>query len=311
MSYSQPTKVGDDQLPSFNAIRSFAVAAKHLSFTEAAKELHVTHGAVSRIVRDLEIELGIPLLRRVGRSLELTPAGAAYYPQIAEAIDRITTATRTIRGLNDGNVLLIGALPTLTMRWLLPRLPRFRQNNPELLIDVITKNGPIDFSTERIDIGILFGSGTWPGSEATFMMPEEVGIFCSPSYIKQNAPLRSPADLPKHTILQNSTRLRGWPHFFTTFGVPPVDLNKAPSFEHFFMIAEAAAASMGVALLPVFLAREEVRAGRLIQPIPHTARPEEAYYIVHSPGVASMRKIRLFKKWIIEEAREMPNPPTG
>lgn len=292
----------EDRLPSLNAIHTFTVAARHLSFTKAAQELHVTHGAVSRMVRALEADVGFKLFRRVGRSVELTPAGAAYYPQIADAFGQIATATRSVRALNGGNMLSIAALPSLAMRCLAPTLHRFQREHPDILVDVIAKDGPIDFSLERIDVGICYGNGRWNGAQATLLMREEIGVFCSPGFLRHGVRLRAPMDLPKHRLLVHSTRPDAWSTYLAAFGVSMGEPTQA-RFEHFFMIVEAAAAGMGVALLPTFLARPEVTSGRLIQAFPQMIHPQEAYYVLHAPESATVRKIRLFKAWLLEEAR--------
>jgi LysR family glycine cleavage system transcriptional activator len=132
-------------------------------------------------------------------------------------------------------------------------------------------------------------------------MKEEMGVFCAPALPRQ-APLASPADLRSHKLLLHTTRPEAWPDYFGAHGMAPPDTGQSPGFEHFFMIAEAAALGMGVALLPLFLVREEVSAGRLVQPFPQTLRPAKAYYLLHAPGRGRSRKIGLFKDWLIAEA---------
>lgn len=288
--------------PSLHAVRSFVVAARYLSFTAAAKELHVTQGAVSRMVRALEAELGVCLLHRVGRSLKLTAPGASYYAQVAEALDRIDGATRSVCGIHDGNALSINAPASFAMRWLVPRLHAFRQAYPDLLVDVTTKDGAIDFPASRTDVAIIYGLGKWDGVEAALLMREEMGVFCAPAF-RAHATLRTPRDLPKQCLLQNSTRPQAWEQYASAFGFTLGKAVRTAVFEHFFMVVEAAAAGMGVALLPLYLVREEMLSGRLVQLFPHTLRPPEAYYVAHATHAGSARKIRLFKQWLAEEHR--------
>src|ERR1700730_2696311 len=134
----QLSTVTGRRLPSLNAVRSFEAAARHLSFTLAARELSVTQGAVSRMVQALEAELGLALFRRIGRTLELTPAGAAYQPHISQALESIASGTRSGRGLSRGVVLRVGGLPTFAMRWCVARLHKLQQRHPDILIDIIT-----------------------------------------------------------------------------------------------------------------------------------------------------------------------------
>lgn len=298
------SETGERRLPSLNAVRSFDAAARNLSFTLAARELCVTQGAVSRMVQALENDLGVALFRRIGRNLELTPAGAAYHPHILEALDRIAAATRSIRRMEGGGVLSFSVLPTFAMRWLVPRLHRFQQLNPDILVDITTSERLVNFSAESIDIGIRYGLGHWPNTEATLFMHEDIAVFCSPKLLKTGRLLRGPADLAGHRLLQHTTRPDAWQQYFRANGMPSPDISQSPGFEHFFMLIEAAAAGMGVVLLPLFLARDELASGRLVMPFDRTLRNERAYYIAHAPGAGRTRKIRLIKEWLLAEVGE-------
>jgi LysR family glycine cleavage system transcriptional activator len=296
----------DRRLPSLSGVRSFEAAARHLSFTLAARELYVTQGAVSRGVQALEAELGVALFRRTGRQVALTAAGAAYHAQVAEALGLIAAATRSVRRMDGGGVLSISVLPTFAMRWLVPRLPRFQLQHPDILVDIATHERLVDFSTEPIDFGIRYGLGRWPNTEATLLMPEDVAVFCSPTLLEHGPRLRAPADLVAHRLLQHTTRVSAWQHYFAACALPPPDTGASPGFEHFFMIIEAAAAGMGVALLPLFLAEGEVASGRLVQPYSQTQRNEKAYYVAHEPGAGRIRKVRVAKEWLLAEAQVTP-----
>ena len=194
------------------------------------------------MVRALEVDLGISLFRRVGRSVELTSVGAAYYPQVVEALDLIAAATRSVRGMNGGNVLSIAVLPTLAMRHLVPSLRGFQQQHPDLLVDLISKDGPIDFTREHVDVAICYGSGRWSGVEATLLLNEVLGVFCSPAFAKHGASLREPADLPQHHLLIHSTRPDAWAEYLAAFDITIREPERAAGFEHFFMVIEAAVA---------------------------------------------------------------------
>lgn len=303
-----PDLPGDRRLPSLNAVRSFDAAARHLSFTLAARELCVTQGAVSRMVQALEAELGTALFLRLGRNLALTPAGVAYHPPIQEALSRIAAATRSVRHMDGGGMLSITVLPTFAMRWLVPRLARFQQRHPDILVDVTTNERMVNFSTEAVDLGVRYGLGQWPNTEATLFMREEVAVYCAPALLDRAPPLRRPADLAAHRLLQHSTRPGAWANYCAACEVAPPDLGQSPAFEHFFMLIEATAAGMGVALLPQFLAADAVTAGRLVRPFDRPVRNEQAYYIVHAAGAGQSRKIRLAKAWLLEEAALMDAP---
>ncbi|WP_051247666.1 transcriptional regulator GcvA [Inquilinus limosus] len=293
-----------DRLPSLSGIRSFAAAGRHLNLTAAAEELGVTQGAVSRAVQALEAELGMPLFRRAGRGIELTPAGAAYHARVTDALAQIAAATRALRRPEREGILSLSVLPTFALRWLVPRLPRFHVRHPDIQVDLSASEETVDFGADPIDLALRNGTGSWPGAEATLLMNETVGVFCAPELLRRRGAIAGPADLRDHRLLVHTTRPAAWAEYFASLGLAPPDVSGSPGFEHFFMLAEAAAAGMGLALLPLFLTRGDVAAGRLVQPLDHTMRPATAYYLLHAPGQGSIRKIRLFRDWLIAEVAE-------
>lgn len=295
------------RLPSLHAVRCFVAAGKHLSFTAAARELNVTQGAVSRLVQSLEAELGVTLFERNGRTIALTPAGAAYHLQVGEALDRIAEASRFVRRSEERGVLAVSMLPTLAMRWLVPRLPLFQQDHPEILVDLTAGDGPINLAATRVDLAVRYGTPPWPGAQAVRLMGEEIGVVASPTLLGR-LPIATPSDLLRHRLLHHKTRPTGWQRFFAHLGMAAPEPEPAPSFEHFFMLAEAAVAGMGVALMPLFLVRAELDSGRLIQVLPQTLKPgNEAYHLLFRPNADRSRKLDLFKTWLLKQADETGN----
>lgn len=290
-------------LPSLNALRSFEAAARHASFTRAAEELCVTQGAVSRMVQSLEEELGLVLFHRLGRKLQLTPAGELYQAHICEALDRIGAATRLVKRMEGGSTLTVSALPTLTMRWLVPRLQEFQQRHPEILVDIVTHDGPVDVTTSTVDVVIAYGSGDWQEGEAELLMHEDMAVFCSSAILDRGAPLRSRADFLQYRLLKHTTRPDAWHRYLGTREVLQPVLDQSPGFEHFFMLIEAAAAGMGLALLPVFLVQEELKTGRLVQ-VGDAHRSPSAYYVIHARSAAKLGKVRLFKQWLLNQVED-------
>jgi len=295
--------MNEDRLPSLNAVRSFAAAGRFLSFTAAARALNVTQGAISRMVQALETELGVQLFERHGRTITLTAAGVAYHREISDALARIAAASRSVRGFERAGILSLSVVPTLAMRWLVPRLQAFQRAYPDIQVDLIAGDGPIDFAADRVDMAVRHGAPPWPGATAARMMAEKVGVVCAP-HLPGAGGFTGPADLVGRPLLRHTTRPDGWLHYFEHFGQRAPDLSQAPGFEHLFMVAEAAASGMGLALMPLFLVRTELTTGRLIQPIAETLQPETAYYILHRPGAERTHKVRLFKAWLLRQAAE-------
>lgn len=290
-------------LPSLNSLRAFAVAGRHLSFTRAAEELHVTQGAVSRLVKQLEDDLGTALFIRGPRGLELTPAGAAYLPALTDAFLRIETATRLVsRPTRTPNHLAITMLPTFAMRWFMPRLADFHCLHPEISVDVTSADRPVDFTAEPVDVGIQYGAGKagadWPDLTAEFLMGETVILVASPALLKQK-PLKRPEDIRRHVLLTHSTRPDAWAEWFAAAGLKPPGRIRGPAFEHFFMSITAAVNGLGLALVPDFFVPAELQDGRLVEPLPrHRVRREGGYYLLHLPGREREPAIRAFRDWL-------------
>ncbi len=287
-------------LPSLNALRAFVAAGRHLSFTRAAEELYVTQGAVSRLVKQLEEDLGVGLFSRGPRGLELTEAGAAYLPPLTEAFERMQAATRLIarNGKRPANRLAITMLPTFAMRWFMPRLADFHQLHPEIAVDVTSADRPVDFASEPVDVGIQYGSGQWPAElQAEFLFAETVILVASPALLKRK-PLQKAEDVKRHTLLTHSTRPEAWAEWFAAAGLRG-STPRGPAFEHFFMSIEAAVNGLGLALVPDFFVTQELRDGRLIDPLPQlrVQRPG-GYYLLCLKGRDREPAIRAFRNWL-------------
>jgi LysR family glycine cleavage system transcriptional activator len=298
LSHTEPARIPGG-LPSLNALRAFVAAGRHLSFTRAADELHVTQGAVSRLVKQLEADLGVSLFHRGPRGLELTEAGAAYLPPLTEAFERMQAATKLItRSTRPANRLAITMLPTFAMRWFMPRLADFHQLNPEIAVDVTSADRPVDFASEPVDVGIQYGSGQWPAELHTeFLFPETVTLVASPALLKSK-PLQKAEDVKRHVLLMHSTRPEAWAEWFASAGLKG-NASRGPAFEHFFMSIEAAVNGLGLALVPEFFVVQELRDGRLVEPLPNfrLQRPG-GYYLLCLKGREREPAIRGFRNWL-------------
>lgn len=297
----------EDRLPSLNALRAFAVTGRHLSFTRAAAELHVTQGAVSRLVKQLEADLGCALFRRGPRGLELTADGAAYLPALSDAFERLAAATRLVtRGRRHANHLAITMMPTLAMRWFMPRLADFHKRHPDIAVDVTSADRPIDFAREPVDVGIQYGSGDWPADlTAEFLMPECVILVGSPALLKAR-PVKKPEDVKRHSLLTHSTRPDAWAEWFAVAGLKSGAV-RGPAFEHFFMSIEAAVNGLGLALVPDFFVAHELQDGRLAEPLPrYRVARRGGYYLLHLPGRDREPAIRAFRGWLHDITGVLP-----
>ena len=289
-----------DDIPPLNGLRSFIAAAKHESFTQAAKEMHVTPGAVNRLVRQLEDALDTQLFERSGRAIKLTSNGIMYYRRIQEAFQLISSATLSLHSRNERSLLRINAPSTFALRWLMPKLPSLQEAHPTLLVDISTKDGKVAYERERIDLAIVYADIEINNPKRTFLMAEEIGVVCSPAILLKKA-IRKPFDLIHHRLIHNSTRPETWREYFSAYSVPLDCLQQASTvFEHFFMVIEAAVGAMGVAILPLYLVQSELACGKLMQPLKQTLKPQKAYFIEY-PSSAETKKMRDFKEWLLQQ----------
>ena len=190
------------RLPPLNALPSFEAAARHLSFSRAADELGVTHGAVSRAVRNLEDHLGLQLMVRATRSVRLTPTGAAFAAEVADVLENLAAATSAATGQSSG-IVNVSTINSFAARWLMPRLSRFRRLHGDIDVRVATSERLADFVSDGIDLAIRCGGGRYPGLTSELLMKEDHFPVCSPKLLKGRPPLRTPADLVHHTLLHD------------------------------------------------------------------------------------------------------------
>ncbi len=289
-------------LPSLTALQCFDAAVRHLSFTRAARELNVTQSAVSRQIRQLEEFVRRPLFRRVKQRLILTEAGAAYSVSVRELLDRAEAATLQLMAYGgEGGMLTVALLPTFGSRWLVPRLGDFTARYPDIQLNLVAEVKPFDFAGSDIDAAIHFGAEDWPGAVCHRLMGEVVVPVAAPALLARLRRPARPADVSRFTLLQHATRPDAWREWLRACGVEGIDGRVGPRFEQILMIIQAAIAGLGVAVLPRFLIRDELASGRLAVVVDRPVRSEHAYYLVHPVGKADLRRVAVFRNWLLEQ----------
>jgi DNA-binding transcriptional LysR family regulator len=289
-------------LPSLNAIRTFEAVARYNSFTRAAEELNVTQSAASRLVRSLEEYLQVPLFTRQSRRIELTDQGRFYNELVRDSLDLIEAGTVELISSKEGKgTLSIGMLPTFGTRWLVPRLPSFQEAHPEISLNIISSDGQLDFTKERIDVAIRFGHGEWSDAIVDPLMSEEIMVVCSPRLMEGKYPITSYDSLRHHRLIRHSTRPNSWEHWFRSVGAHREDQQWGPTLEHFFMVIQAAIAGLGVALLPSFLVEDDIRSGNLVTPFTDRISGPGAYYLVTSAAKSELPRVKIFRQWLLAQ----------
>ncbi|MDW6021195.1 LysR family transcriptional regulator [Mesorhizobium sp. BAC0120] len=279
------------QLP-LNALRAFEAAARHLSFTRAAIELCVSQAAVSHQVSGLEERLGIVLFRRLPRGLALTDEGAALVPVLSEAFDRIGAMLDRFVDGRYHEVLTVGVVGTFATGWLLPRIAEFTAANPTVDLRILTNNNRVDLAGEGLDLAIRFGDGAWHGVEAIPLIDVPMTPLCAPALARR---LARPGDLAGETLLR-SYRQDEWPRWFEAAGADCPKI-RGPVFDSSAVMASAAAAGAGVALLPAMMFENELAAERLMRPF---AAEIDAgrYWLVRLRSRAESPAMRGFRLWL-------------
>jgi LysR family transcriptional regulator, glycine cleavage system transcriptional activator len=288
-------------LPPLNALRVFETAGRLGSFKDAAAELHVTHGAVSQQVRLLEEWFGAPLFERHNRRVVLTAAASAYLTEIGPMFEQLSQATARF-GLPAAvpRKLTINAIATFTLRWLVPRLARFRAEHPDVEVSVETSNEPLESLKEPFDIVIRGGPDTFYGYVMRPFLEEERIPVCSPALLARE-PLNAPEDLARHTLLHASSLPRLWLEWLTKANMPTLQPAAVMTFDHFYLTLQAAADGLGVAMGPTSLVADDLAAGRLTAPFNTPRLPSRTYctYIPEEKDDDDL--VLLFRAWLERE----------
>jgi LysR family glycine cleavage system transcriptional activator len=289
------------RLPPLNTLPSFEAAARHLSFSRAADELHVTHGAVSRAVRNLEDHLGVQLMIRASRSVRLTPIGASFAAEIREVLEHLAAATSAATGQSSG-IVSVSTIDSFAARWLMPRLFGFRRGHRDIDVRVATSERLADFVSDGIDIAIRCGGGQYRGLSAELLMKEDHFPVCSPKLLRSRYPLRTPADLARHTLLHDVFTV-DWAMWLHGAGIDNVDAHRGPTFLSSDHAIQAAVRGEGVVLGRSALVADELAANHLVRPFEFSLPAGFAYYVVYPQRGLKRPSVKAFRDWLMAEAR--------
>jgi len=291
------------KIPSTTALIAFEAAARHQSFTRAAEELALTQSAICRQIGGLEEFLGLALFRRSRRGVQLTEAGQSYARRIAAQLDAVERDTLSVMGQQGAMSLELAVVPTFGTQWLVPRLRGFQARHPQIALNLTNRTRPFLFADTEFDAAIYFGDAEWSGTEAHFLMPEDLQPVCSPALLPDGGPLSVEA-LARMPLLQQSTRPYAWRQWFDSLGVKVARDMTGPRLELFSMLAQAAEHGMGVALIPPFLIQQELAEGRLVVAHQHAYRSEaRAYYLMIPERKAESAGLIAFRDWLKAEAQ--------
>lgn len=286
-------------LPPLNGLRAFEAAARIGSFVGAAQELHVSPSAISRLVKLLEQRLGAPLFDRLANGLVLTERGTAYLSDVSSAFQQIAQATERLKAVGC-SALVIGAGPTLAMRWLIPRLGTFQTENPGIDVRLSTAVAGADPLRPDWTAAIRIGDGAWPGLTSRFLFTADLFPVCAPSVAK---PLRAPVDLEQATILRVANAPEDWPLWLEAAGVQDAKLRHARYFDYAAFALQAAVDGLGVAMARAPFVADDLAAGRLVRPFTTAVPKGKGWYLVYRPDQEHNPVLRAFRDWLLGAAK--------
>ncbi len=300
------------KIPSLQALACFDAAARHQSYTRAAQELSLTQGAVSRQLTALEDFVGVALFRRTRHGVTLTGRGRDYATQVAlrlQALEQDTLEVMSAAG--RASVLHLAAVPTFATRWLIPRLPSLKQQQPELTVHIETRTRAFMFADTPFDAALFAGTpeqvAQWAGTQATKLLDEVVLPVCSPALLQGQSSL-SPEAMAELPLLQQSTRMEAWRQWFEAQGVAAPQALAGPRFELFSMTAAAAVQGLGMALVPRLLISTELARGDLVVACERALVNQRAYYLVRPAVEENAPVTQAFLDWLLGVVQETAQP---
>ena len=297
-----------ERLPSLVALRAFEAAARHMSLTRAAGELHVTPAAVSHQVRALEEEFGLRLFERDRRRLSPTAEARAGLTELRRGFDLLAEGVRRIRESPSSPILRVATEPTFGGRWLVPRLAKFRARHPDLDVLIDASDELVDFDRDPVDIGVRWGGGRYPGLEAERLFGDEPVIaVCPPRLLEGDRALRSPDDLRFHTLIHlDWPEERGawpdWPTWLAAAGAPGVDGSRGLRFTVHSLAIQAALDNGGAVLATPSLVSADLRSGALVRPFDVALPTGAQMHLVYRRDRVDEPAVAAFRAWIAAEA---------
>lgn len=292
-------------LPSMASLLALEAVERLGSATAAAAELNVTQGAVSRQLKVLEGQLGLPLIARDKDRLRLTPAAGEYVREVRRSLQALARASLALRANPAGGTLNLAILPAFGMHWLAPRLAEFARAHPEVTVNLSTRLRPFDFASAPFDAAIHYGREDWPGVAYLPLMEEEVLAVAAPGLCPQ--PLASAAGVLALPLLQMEHRIGDWGRWLAHHGHPGLRPG-GMLFDQFATMQQAAIHGLGAALLPLFLVRPEVEAGRLRPLWGGPIRAGARYSLVWPEAPSPRAPLASFRDWLRARLGQVASP---
>ncbi|MDE2094445.1 MAG: LysR family transcriptional regulator [Burkholderiales bacterium] len=283
---------------SLNALRAFEATARLRSFSAAADELSVTHGAVSRHIRMLEVSLGWPLLQRTAQGAMPTPEGQRLADGLSTAFGLIQSSVEQLKP----GPLTLACSESIMMYWLLPRLNRFKDANPEVELRFNMSHGPVDFARDNVSVAIRLSSIEAPKDAVRAdVAPEWVGPVCSPEYLRHKR-IEAVDDLARARLMVSRTRPSAWEDWARCSSLPEAELRIDDSFDHFYLLIQGARCGLGLANVPRMLVRDDLTSGTLVAPLGFVRGPNRLAIWI-APHLSRRPDVVKLVDWLHDELR--------
>lgn len=292
------------RLPPLNALKMFEASARNLIFSGASEELFVTPSAVSHQVKTLENFLGVELFHRSNRKVTLTPQGEQYLASVKHAFDEIEMATQRLSVTQGASVVQISVAPNFLIRWLMPRMSRFRALFPDVELQINASMGLLDFNRTSTDMAVYYGNGEWDDIEVEFLRKVMLVPVCGPGLLQTGPPLEKPADLANHTLIYVSKRTWEWDNWLKKAGVEFITPKGSMQLSSSQLTTAAAQENLGVALTDQTLISREIESGKLVVPFDIPLDTKKAFYLVYRKHRPLTKGMEAFRNWLMDELQE-------
>jgi len=300
------------KIPNMSALMAFEAAARHESFTQAARELFLTESAVSRQIATLESYLGVRLFVRAKQRVVLTRAGKLYGMQVHHSLEQLNCDTLSITAHGGGASLDLAVLPTFASEWLIPRMKDFTDRHPDVRVNMGVRTDTFSFDESHFEAAIHYGKPTWPGTSYDYLFGEEVVPICSPTLLKK--PIKKAQELLAYPLLHSTTRPDGWTQWFASLGIEDNATMQGVRYELHTMLTAGAAAGLGIALVPHFLIEEQLTHLGLVIPFdrPQAAATDRdnAYYLIYPTELSHGKQLEIFRAWLLEQTADNLRRPS-
>lgn len=289
----------NDRLPPFAALRLFEAAARHPNFSAAAAELHVTPGAISRQVAELEDRLGVALFVRGARRAQLTPVGAQFAERVRVAFGLLHEAVRGVERSDERRVV-VTLLPSFASRWLLPRLPAFAEAHPGIDVDLRPSREIVELASGEIDLAIRYGQGRWAGTAVQRLLGERLFPVCAPELAHRYRP-RTVDDVLAMPLIHDLDF--PWSRLLEHRGLPVPRRLPGIRVDDSSIAMQAAERGQGVLLARSVLVADAIASGRLVRLLRISAPCKRAYYIAWARDRPLAPAPAAFRRWLVGTAR--------